>query len=59
MIFSCSLSALQVLEKLKGNHPLLIQLQDMLHKIETDQKEAAFTWVFVKMKPQIELPKNS
>ena len=46
MIFPYSLSALQALEKLKGNHLLLIQIQDMLHKIETDQKEAAFTWVF-------------
>ena len=30
MIFSDSLSALQALEKLHGNHPLMIQIQDML-----------------------------
>ena len=44
MIFSDSLSALQALEKLKSNHPLLIQIQDMLHKIEIDQK-GVFMWV--------------
>ena len=45
MIFSDSLSALQALEKLKSDHPLLIQIQDMLHKIEIDQKEVVFMWV--------------
>ena len=44
MICSDSLSALQALEKLKSNHPLLIQIQDMLHNIEIDQKEV-FMWV--------------
>ena len=45
MIFSNSLSALQALEKFKSDHPLLIQVQDMLHKIEIDQKKVAFMWV--------------
>ena len=45
MIFPYSLSALQALEKLKGNHLLLIQIQDMLHKIEVDQKGVVFMWV--------------
>ena len=45
MIFSDSLSALLALEKLKGDHPLLIQIKDMLHKIEIDQKEVVFIWV--------------
>ena len=45
MIFSDSLSALQALEKIKTDHPLLIQIQDMLHKIEVDQNEAVFIWV--------------
>ena len=39
MIFSDSLSALQALEKLKSDHPLLTTIQDMLHKSEIDQKE--------------------
>ena len=33
MIFPYSLSAFQALEKLKSDHPLLIQIQNMLHKI--------------------------
>ena len=41
MIFSNSLSALQVLEKLNSNHPLLIQIHDMLHKIEVDQNPSS------------------
>ena len=45
MIFSDSLSALQALEKLNSSHPVLIQIQDMLHKIEVDQKEVVFIWV--------------
>ena len=44
MIFSNSLSALQTLEKILSDHPLLIQIQDMLHNIEIDQKEV-FMWV--------------
>ena len=38
MICSDSLSALQALEKLKSDHPLLIQIQDMLHTI-------VFMWI--------------
>ena len=34
MIFSDSLSALQSLEKLKSDHPVLIQIQDMLQKLK-------------------------
>ena len=45
MISSDSLSALQALEKLNSNHPLLIQIQDKLHKIEVDQKGVVFMWV--------------
>ena len=45
IIFSDSLSILQALEKLQSDHSLLIQIQDMLHKIEVDQKELVFVWV--------------
>ena len=45
MIFSDSLSALQALEKFKSDYPQLIRIQDMLHKIEVDQKEVVFMWV--------------
>ena len=45
MIFSDSLSALQALGKLKTDHPLLIQIQELLHKINADQKEIIFLWV--------------
>ena len=45
MIFSNSLSALQALEKLKSDHPLLIQRQDMLHETERDQKKIVFMLV--------------
>ena len=45
MIFSDSPSAMQALEKLNSNHPLLIQIQDKLHKIEVDQKGVVFMWV--------------
>ena len=45
MIFSDSLSVLQALGKLKTDHPLLIQIQELLHKINADQKEIAFMWV--------------
>ena len=44
-IFSDSLSALQALGKLKTNHPLLIQIQEFLHKINADQKVIVFMWV--------------
>ena len=45
MIFSDSLSALQALGKFKTDHPLLIQIQEFLHKIDADQKEIVFMWV--------------
>ena len=45
MIFSDSQSALQALGKLKTYHPLLIQIQEMLHKLNADQKEIVFMWV--------------
>ena len=46
MIFSNLLSALQALGKLKTDHPLLMKiLQELLHKIDADQKEIVFMWV--------------
>ena len=45
MIFSDSLSALQALGKLKTDHPLLIQIQELLHKVNADQMEIIFMWV--------------
>ena len=45
MIFSDSLFAVQALGKLKTDHPLLIQIQELLHKINADQKEIVFMWV--------------
>ena len=42
MIFSDSLSALQALGKLKTDHPLLIQIQELLHKMNADRKEIVF-----------------
>ena len=45
MIFSDSLSTLQAPEKLKTDHPLLIQIQELLHQINEDQKEIVFMWV--------------
>ena len=45
MIYSDSLSALQTLGKLKTDHPLLIQIQEFLHKVNADQKEIVFMWV--------------
>ena len=46
MIFSDLLSALQALGKLKTDHPLLMKiLQELLHKIDADQKEIVFMWV--------------
>ena len=44
MILSGSLSALQALEKSKTDHPLLIQTQDILHKIDVDQEKIGFVW---------------
>ena len=45
MIFSDSQSALQGLEKLKTDHPLLTQVQDMLNKTEVDVKKFVFMWI--------------
>ena len=45
MIFSDSLSTLQALGKLKTDNLLLIQIQEILHKINADQKEIVFMWV--------------
>ena len=45
MIFSGSHLASQVLEKLKSDSPLLIQIQNILHKIDVDQKEIVFVLV--------------
>ena len=45
MIFSDSLSALQALGKLKTDHPLLLQIQELLHKMNAGQKEIVFMWV--------------
>ena len=39
------MSALQALETTTTEHLLFIQVQDMLHKIEVDQKEIVFMWV--------------
>ena len=45
MIFSDSLSALQGLKNFKTDHTLLIQIQELLHKINADKKETIFMWV--------------
>ena len=45
MIFSDSLSALQAIGKVKTDHPLLIQIQELLHKINADQKKIVFKWI--------------
>ena len=47
MIFSDSLSALQALKNFKIDHPLLllIQIQELLHKINANKKETIFMWV--------------
>ena len=45
MIFSDSLSVLQALGKIKIDHPLLIQIQELLHKINTDKQEIVIIWV--------------
>ena len=39
------LSTLQTLGKLKTDHPLLIQIQEFIHKINADQTEIVFMWV--------------
>ena len=42
LFFSDSPSASHELRKLVTDHPLLIQIQDLLHKINADQKEIVF-----------------
>ena len=44
MIFSNSPSAVQALGKFKTGHPLPVQIQDMLHEIDVDQKEIVLVW---------------
>ena len=63
MIFSDSLSALQALGKLKTDHLLLIQIQELFHEINADQKEIVFCGfldilVFKETSPLIELRKK-
>ena len=43
--FSDSLSILHALRKLKTDHPLLIQIQELLHEMNANQKEIVFMWV--------------
>ena len=45
MIFRDSLSALQALKNSETDHPLLIQIQELLHKINADKKVTIFMWV--------------
>ena len=45
MIFSVLLPVQKALEILKTDRPQLIQIQDMLHKIDVDQKEIVFVCV--------------
>ena len=45
MIFSDSLCALQALKKFLIDYPLLIQIQEVSHKINAEKKENIFTWV--------------
>ena len=33
------------LKTLKTDHPLLLQIQELLHKINADKKETIFMWV--------------
>ena len=44
-IYIYILSALQALWKLKTDRPLLIQIQELLHKINADQMEFVLMWV--------------
>ena len=51
MIFSDSLSALQARKNFKTDHPLLIQTQELLHKINTDKKVCVFyvgSWKYIR-----------
>ena len=45
MIFLDSPSALQAPKNFKTDHPLLIQIQELLHKINAHKKETVFVWV--------------
>ena len=45
MIFSDSLSALQARINFETVHLLLIQIQELLHKMNADKKETIFMWV--------------
>ena len=45
MILSDSLSALQTLKNFKTDHPMLIQIQELLHKMNADKRETIFMWV--------------
>ena len=45
VIFSGSLSALQALKNFKTDPPLLIQIQERLHRINADKKGTIFMWV--------------
>ena len=45
MIFSDSRSALRALKNFKTDHTLLIQIQELLHKINADKKETIIMWV--------------
>ena len=45
MVFLDLPSALQVPKNFKTDHPLLIQIQELVHKINADKKETIFMWV--------------
>ena len=45
MIFSDFLSALQAVKNCKTDHPLRIEIQELLHKIYANWKEAIFMWI--------------
>ena len=49
VIFSDSLSTSQTLRKWKTDHHLLIQIQDLLHKINADQNEIVSIYGFLYM----------
>ena len=45
MVFLDLPSALQAPKNFKTDHPLLIQIQELVHKINADKKETIFMWV--------------
>ena len=45
MIFLDSLPVLQVLEKVKTDYPVSLQIHNMLPKIDVDWKEIVLVWV--------------